>query len=106
MGFSYKVMEAIRTEHAQQPLKAAIDKRIIIGIATFFILTISCLIVYALLHANLSVGIPDVVLQSKEKGITELLSGPVGKGFLFFDVVLALFLFDSYLRKNHLGKQA
>jgi len=29
MAFTYNVMEAIRTEHAQKPLKAAINKRII-----------------------------------------------------------------------------
>ncbi|MDB5136137.1 MAG: hypothetical protein JWP37_2740, partial [Mucilaginibacter sp.] len=31
-------------------------------------------------------------------------SGPVIKGFLFFDVILGLFLLDAYLRKRNVSK--
>jgi len=46
MAFTYNVMETIRTEYAQKPLKAAINKRIIRGISIFFVLTIVCLSVF------------------------------------------------------------
>ena len=36
MAFTYNVMEGIRTEQAQKPLKAAINKRIIIGYCYIF----------------------------------------------------------------------
>ena len=54
MAFTYNVMEHIRAEHAQKPLKAAIDKRIIGGIAAFFILTIAALIFFAISSVNWS----------------------------------------------------
>ena len=46
MAFTYNVMETIRSEYAQQPLKAGINKRIIKGIGGFFILSISILVIY------------------------------------------------------------
>jgi hypothetical protein len=36
--------------------------------------------------------------------LQSFLTGPVMKGFLFFDVVLGLYLFDSYLRKKGQSK--
>jgi hypothetical protein len=107
MGFTYKVMESIRTEYAQQPLKAAINKRIIKGIGGFFILTILLLLIFVLSTMHLtpvsfSVHLPDSL---KVPDIKSLLSSPVVKGFFFFDVVLLLFLLDSLLRRKSLSKQ-
>src|ERR1700733_7676515 len=45
MAFTYNVIEAIRTENAQVPLKAAINKRIIRGISIFFIATLAILLI-------------------------------------------------------------
>jgi hypothetical protein len=56
MAFSYNVMETIRTEHAKQPLKAAVDKRIILGIASFFVLTLSVLLHLYVQFGELVVG--------------------------------------------------
>ena len=107
MAFTYNVMETIRAEHAQQPLKAAIDKRIIKGISGFFIVSILLLVIYVLstmrlTSANVSVHLPDSL---KLPDIKNYLSKPVLEGFLFFDVVLGLFLFDAYLRKRGVSKQ-
>ena len=107
MAFTYNVMEAIRAEHAQQPLKAAIDKRIIKVISGFFIVSILLLVVYVLstmrlTSANISVHLPDSL---KVPDIKNYLSKPVLEGFLFFDVILGLFLFDTYLRKRGVSKQ-
>jgi len=107
MAFTYNVMEAIRAEHAQQPLKAAINNRIIMGIAAFFVLTIVTLLVYALAHVNLAAGSQTVAPVSNLK-IPELksfLSKPVMQVFFFFDVVLALYLFDTYLRRKKVQKE-
>lgn len=107
MAFTYNVMEAIRAEHAQQPLKAGIDKRIIKGISGFFIVSILLLVVYVLstthvAPVNLSGHLPDSL---KLPDIRNYLSKPVLEGFVFFDLVLGLFLFDAYLRKRGVSKQ-
>ncbi|SRR5258708_27240052 len=103
MAFTYNVIEAIRTEQAQQPLKAAINKRIIWGIALFFILTLTVLLVYTIMNISWSsIHVSAVNLKLPE--IKNYLTRPVILGFLFFDVVLALFLLDNYLRKKTLSK--
>lgn len=106
MAFTYNVMETIRAEHASQPLKAAIDKRIIRGIGFFFILTISIILIYALASINWSAGVASAHGTDKLvlPDIKHLLSGPIMNGFLFFDVVLGLYLLDGYLRKKGLSK--
>jgi hypothetical protein len=111
MAFTYNVLETIRTEHAKQPLKAAIDKRIILGISAFFVLTLAALLIYALSSVNWSAGsgfkMPDQlnVTQLKVTHISSYFTGPVVKGFLFFDVVMGLFLLDSYLRRKRVTRQ-
>lgn len=106
MAFTYNVMEQIRTQEALVPLKATINKNIIRGIAAFFVLSILAIVGYTLGHINWSnqssVQIP-VPLQAS--AFTGFLTGPWMKGFLFFDVIAGLFLFDSYLRKQHGFKQ-
>jgi hypothetical protein len=107
MAFTYNVMEAIRTEHAQQPLKASINNKIIIGIAAFFVLTIVTLLVYALSHVNITAASTPSPLASNLKvpDLRSFLSKPVIQVFFFFDVVLGLFLFDTYLRRKKVQKE-
>ena len=106
MAFTYNVMETIRAEHAQQPLKAVINKRIIRGIAGFFILSILALLIYALSSthissANISGQMP---IALKMPDLKNYFNKQVLEGFVFFDVVLGLFLFDSYLRRKNVSK--
>ena len=107
MAFTYNVMETIRTEYAQKPLKAAINKRIIRGISIFFVLTIACLLVFTLANINLSgVSVPvNLSAGIKMPDIGKYITKPIIQGFLFFDLVLALYLFDTYLRRKNLSKQ-
>jgi hypothetical protein len=105
MAFTYKVMEAVRAEEASKPLKAAIDNRIIKGIAAFFILSILVLLGVALATTNWNSGPAESVqipINLQLPSMKSMFSGPALKGFLFFDVVLALFLFDGYLRKRRI----
>ena len=109
MAFTYNVMEQIRTQEASVPLKAAINKRIIWGIAAFFILTISVVLIVGLRDINWasssSTSALKVPAQLNVAKVTGFFSGPWMKGFLFFDVVLGLFLLDGYLRKRTQDKQ-
>lgn len=109
MAFTYNVMETIRTEEASKPLKAAIDTRIIKGIAAFFIVSIVVLLGIALANINwlaMSSGTVQIPVSVHLPAVKNYFSGPALKGFLFFDVVLALFLFDGYLRKRQTQQQA
>lgn len=107
MPFTYNVMEAIRAEHAKQPLKAGIDKRIIKGISAFFIISIALLLVFVLSTLHMTpVNISGHLSGSlKLPDIKNYLNKPVLEGFLFFDLVLGLFLFDAYLRKKSVPKE-
>ncbi|MEO6630564.1 MAG: hypothetical protein ABIN13_02540 [Mucilaginibacter sp.] len=105
MAFTYNVIEAVRTEQAQVPLKAAINKRIIMGIAIFFVLTLTGFLVYAFTKmdfasmgsVNLGVKVPT---NFKIPEVSTHFSKPLVEGFMFFDVVLGLFLLDGWLRRK------
>ncbi|MFD0763401.1 hypothetical protein ACFQZI_00960 [Mucilaginibacter lutimaris] len=109
MAFTYNVMETIRSEKAMDPLKATINKRIITGIAAFFIITIAAMLVYALSSVDWSgargsgLKMP-VELNLKAVHLSSYFNGPFIKGFLFFDLVMGLFLLDYYLRRKTLAK--
>jgi hypothetical protein len=105
MAFTFNVIEAIRTEQAQQPLKAAINKRIIWGIAIFFMLTIVILLGFVLSNIRLSAVNIAVPAGLKMPEMNTYFTKPVIEGFLFFDVVLALYLFDTFLRRKSQTKQ-
>jgi uncharacterized membrane protein len=113
MAFTYNVMETIRTENAMNPLKATINKRIIWGIAAFFIITIATLVVFAFSSVNWSMPSGntsfDVNIKMPEQldsnHVKSFFSGGVAKGFLFFDLVMGLFLLDAYLRRKQGAKQ-
>ncbi len=105
MAFTYNVMESIRNEHAQAPLKARIDKRIVNGIGLFFVLTISAILIYVLANVQWSAGLSGkTTLNFTMPHIAQYLTNPLMQGFLFFDVILALYTFDSYLRRKNLTK--
>ncbi|WP_295793376.1 hypothetical protein [Mucilaginibacter sp.] len=105
MAFTYNVIEAIRTEQALVPLKAAINKRIVMGIALFFVITLTGFLVFAFTKMNFaSMGtadiLPKVPANFKMPEVSMHFSKPLVEGFMFFDVVLGLFLFDAYLRRK------
>lgn len=111
MAFTYKVMETIRAEHSRQPLKAAINKRIIWGIAAFFMIAITAMLVISLVSVNWGAGsgsglVIKMPQQFNFNTIKSFVTAPVLKGFLFFDVVMGLFLVDGYLRRKPQTKQA
>ena len=102
MAFTYNVMEAIRTELAQVPLKAAVNKRIIRSIAVFFTVTIVALLILVFTSVKWSGGSLPVNLTANFK-MPEINSGQAKimiQAFVFFDVMLGLYLLDAYLRRK------
>jgi hypothetical protein len=106
MAFTYNVIEGIRALEAQKPLKTTINKRIILGIAIFFVSTIVGLLVYTLYNINWSLAGDTVINMPKFKApdLSHFNTKPIIEGFLFFDLVLALFLFDHFFRKKSISK--
>ncbi len=107
MAFTYNIMESIRAEQAQIPLKAKVDKRIIRGISIFFVLTILALLIFSLSMIHLSpvhfsTHLPDKLTMPE---IGKYFNNSVLKGFLFLDTVLGLYLLDKYLHKKTISKQ-
>jgi len=103
MAFTYNVMETIRTEEASKPLKAAIDNRIIKGIALFFIVSILALVGMALATTNwnsVTTGGLKMPADLHLPSLKNIFNNTALKGFVFFDTVLALYLFDGYLRRR------
>ena len=100
MAFTYNVMESIRAQEAAKPLNTHINRKIILGISWFFILSIAILLVYTLSSVNWSF-LSDSAGKTQEYKIPDFfafISKPVKEGFLFFDLVLAMFLIDNFLR--------
>ena len=105
MAFAYNVMEAIRTEQAQKPLKATVNNTLIKIIAGFFMGTILLLVVYLLANIKWTTGNTNTPLINFQlPDLTGYLKSPFIKGFIYFDIVLGLYFFDRYLRKNSFAK--
>ena len=108
MAFTYNVMEGIRAEHALVPLKARVNKRIIMGIALFFSITLLALLVFILLNVKLPAHIlpANSSLNFKMPDINSGKEKMIVQAFIFFDVVLGLYLLDGFLRRKADPKQA
>ena len=109
MAFTYNVIEAIRTQEAMVPLKTRVNKRIILGIVLFFVVSLTGFLVYALSQMDISSAkVPDIVskvsVNVKLPQVNTHISKPLVEGFMFFDVVLGLYLFDKYLRRKNAGQ--
>ena len=105
MAFTYNVIEAIRTEQAQVPLKATVNKKIISGITIFFGFTILASLVFTFMNISWPSisSSPAPALNIHMPNLSHYFTKPVIEGFIFFDVILAMFLADSYLRKKTLS---
>lgn len=106
MAFTYNVMETIRNEHALTPLKAGINKNIIKGIGLFFVITIAVVLIFTLSQVNwhTSSGVGSS-LPIALPNLSQYFKGPLMQCFWFLDVVLALYLGDTYLRKKRMAKR-
>lgn len=109
MSFTNKVMDKIALQTQPLSAKARIDKRIIYGIAAFFLVSITLMIAAMLSQIDWSLVsatplnfkmdpkqfIPDVNIQAP-------LKSTLINGFILFDIVAALMIFDKMLRKDKL----
>lgn len=103
MPFAYNVMEAIRAEQAQQPLKATINSYIVKGIAAFFVLLIAGLLIASFGTMDWTTG-AETDSSFTMPDLSLLLNSKVLSIFLFLDTVLGLFFLDIYLRRRQVLK--
>lgn len=101
MAFTRNVMEELRGEIKPVSLQTRVDKRIIYGISAVFVAAILGLIVYAGTRSDFSDVLPSGRFQIKfDSSLATELQSMLLKVFLFTDVVIALFYFDRFLRRN------
>ena len=103
MAFAFKIIETIRAEQAQTPLRATINSYVIKGIFAFFMLIITGLIIAFLANIN-SINTSGLTSNLLLPNFARLFDSRTLNIFLFFDTVLGLFLLDIYLRKQRLAK--
>ena len=113
MRFTMNVMEAIGKHHIAPAASSYINKRIIKGIAGFFICSIIGLLIAGFTQINWSAGNTDSTLIDLSKvnlnkvDPTRLFNNTWFNVFMMINVVLGLMLLDMYLRskkaklKNH-----
>jgi hypothetical protein len=102
MGFTRNVMERINLEPVPASFKSLIDKRIIFGIAAFFLLTITALLVVLFYQIDWSqpsgFKMPELTMPSID--IAKYLNNTYINIFFFVDIIIGLYLFDGFLRKR------
>jgi len=102
MGFTRNVMERIDMEPVPASFKSLIDKRIIFGIAAFFLFTITALLVVLFYQIDWSqtggFEMPEFTMPSIDTA--KYLNSNYINIFFFIDIIIGLYLFDGFLRKR------
>lgn len=106
MSFTRNVMEKIALEPVPGSIKSLIDKRIIYGIAAFFVVTIAALLVVLLSQVDWAQPVKSSIPQYKvpEVDFSQYFNSTFLKTFFFADIVLGLYMLDSVLRKRMFSK--
>jgi hypothetical protein len=102
MGFTRNVMEKINLEPVHASVKTLIDKRIIFGIAAFFLFSITALLglLFYQIEWSQAVGfkIPEFNIPAIDT--SKYLNSSYINIFFFVDIIIGLYLFDGFLRKR------
>lgn len=102
MSFNRNVMDKIQMEPVPGSVKSLIDKRIIYGITAFFLLTITALLGILFYQMDWSQPMTSDFSKFQMQGIdpSEYINRTIINIFVFADILLALYLFDGFLRKG------
>jgi hypothetical protein len=102
MGFSRNVMERINLEPAHASFKSLIDRRIIFGIAGFFLFTITALLVVLFYQIDWTqttgFKTPEFTMPAIDPA--KYLNSTFINTFFFVDIIIGLYLLDGFLRKK------
>lgn len=102
MGFSRNVMERINLEPAHASFKSLIDRRIIFGIAGFFLFTITALLVVLFYQIDWTqtTGFKTPEFTMPAIDTAKYLNSTFINTFFFVDIIIGLYLLDGFLRKK------
>jgi hypothetical protein len=102
MGFTRNVMERINLEPVPATLKSLIDKRIIFGIAAFFLFTITALlgVLFYQIDWSQTTGFKTPEFTMPAIDTAKYLNSTYINIFIFVDIIIALYLFDGFLRNR------
>lgn len=102
MSFTRNVMEKLLMEPVPGLVRSLIDKRIIYGIAAFFLITITGLLGILFYQIDwsqsVSSGFADYLMP--EIDASKYLNSTFINIFFFADIIVGLYLFDGFLRKR------
>ncbi|MDP3467400.1 MAG: hypothetical protein Q8S11_03635 [Daejeonella sp.] len=102
VGFTRNVMERINLEPVPASFKSLIDKRIIFGIAAFFLFTITALLGVLFYQIDWSqtggFEMPEFTMPAIDSA--KYLKSTYINIFFFVDIIIGLYLFDGFLRKR------
>lgn len=102
MAFARNVMERISPLPVPGSIRSLVDKRIIYGIASFFIISILALLTVVFFQIDwakpVANSLPD--LQIPAVNYSTYLNSTYLRIFLFADLILGLYILDSLMRKK------
>ena len=102
MSFSRNIMEKIELEPVPGSVKSLIDKRVIYGITSFFLITITALLGVLFYQIDWTqqsgMYIPEYKLP--EFDTSNYVNSTTINIFFFADIVIALYLFDGFLSRR------
>jgi len=104
LRFTKNVMEEVARYKVAPPAHSYINKKIIYGIAAFFILSIIGFVLYAISFIDMSapgsMKLPDTGIDRLNVDWSKYFNSTVMNVFLLLDVVAGLMLLDRYLRRK------
>ena len=104
LRFTKNVMEEVAKYSVAPATRTYINKKIIYGIAAFFIITIIGFLIYGISSINLaqtgSGSLPNLDISKYNVNWSKFLNAKVVNAFLFLDVVAGLMILDRYLRRK------
>ena len=111
LRFTKNVMEEIARHHIAPATKEYINKKIIWGIAAFFITVIVSFVIYGISQIDWTAGSPDGNLGGvdlTQVDYSKMFNNTFVNVFMMLNIVLGLMLFDRYLnaRKEKYIKEA
>jgi hypothetical protein len=102
LSFTRNVMDQLKGEPVPGSIKLLIDKRIINGLFFFFLSSIAILLAVLVFQIDWSTPSEPVSysVQLPEFNVVSYFNEWIVKGFLFLDMIIALYLFDYFLHKK------
>ena len=106
MGFNRKVMDEVAGIPIPGSVKALINKKIIYGIAAFFLVSILMLLVIVFSQLDFSRPVADALPQYNMPRVdfSSYINPSYLRIFLLADLILGLYILDSVMRKRLLSK--